>query len=153
MRGSRADKGDCSSPKTEHVKFSWEPSFYSAFYFTFVIIILYFLFSLLFPLWTVLNCPFAQRSLELQNMFLRGMCQSLLFNKVAGLRPATFLKKRLWHSCFLVNFAKFLRTPFSQNTSGRLLLKYLHWILPYHNFTFTSLYFIKILEALVAMFW
>ena len=22
------------------------------------------------------------------------------------------LKKRLWHSCFSVNFAKFLRTPF-----------------------------------------
>ena len=32
------------------------------------------------------------------------------------------LKKRLWHRCFPVNFAKFLRTPFSQNTSGRLLL-------------------------------
>ena len=29
-----------------------------------------------------------------------------------GLRPATLLKKRLWHKCFPVNFAKFLRTPF-----------------------------------------
>ena len=38
------------------------------------------------------------------------------------LRPATLLKKRLWHRCFHVNFAKFLRTPFSQNTSRRLLL-------------------------------
>ena len=35
-----------------------------------------------------------------------------LFYKVAGLRPATLLKKRLWHRCFPVNFAKFLRTPF-----------------------------------------
>ena len=35
---------------------------------------------------------------------------------------ATLLKKRLWRRCFPVNFAKFLRTPFSQNTSGRLLL-------------------------------
>ena len=34
-----------------------------------------------------------------------------LFNKVATLRPATLLKKSLWHSCFPVNFAKFLRTP------------------------------------------
>ena len=25
------------------------------------------------------------------------LCQSLFFNKVAGLRPATLLKKRLWH--------------------------------------------------------
>ena len=36
-------------------------------------------------------------------------------------RPATLLKKRLWHRCFPVNFAKFLRTPFSQNTSKKLL--------------------------------
>ena len=26
-------------------------------------------------------------------------------------RPATLLKKRLWHRCFPVNFTKFLRTP------------------------------------------
>ena len=31
------------------------------------------------------------------------------------------LKKRPQHRCFPVNFAKFLRTPFLQNTSGRLL--------------------------------
>ena len=28
------------------------------------------------------------------------------------LRPATLLKRRLWHGCFPVNFVKFLRTPF-----------------------------------------
>ena len=32
------------------------------------------------------------------------------------------LKKRLWHRCIPVNFAKSLRTLFLQNTSGRLLL-------------------------------
>ena len=53
----------------------------------------------------------------------KHLCQSLLFNKVAGLRPATLLKKRLWHRCFPMNFAKFLRTPFLQNTSGRLVLE------------------------------
>ena len=47
---------------------------------------------------------------------------SLPFNEVAGLRPATILKRRLWHRCFPVNFAKFLRTPFLHNTSGLLLL-------------------------------
>ena len=41
---------------------------------------------------------------------------------VQFLRPATLLKKRLWHGCFPLNFVKFLRTPFLQNTSGRLLL-------------------------------
>ena len=35
---------------------------------------------------------------------------------------ATLWKKRLWHSCFPVNFVKFSRSPFLQNTSGRLLL-------------------------------
>ena len=37
-------------------------------------------------------------------------------------RVSFLLKKRPWHRCFLVNFAKFARTPFLQNTSGRLLL-------------------------------
>ena len=48
----------------------------------------------------------------------KHLCQSLFFNKVAGFRPATLLKKRILRGCFPVNFAKFLRTPFSQNTSG-----------------------------------
>ena len=34
---------------------------------------------------------------------------------------ATLLKKRLWHRCFSMKFAKFLRIPFLQNTSGWLL--------------------------------
>ena len=45
----------------------------------------------------------------------RRLCWVLPFNKVAGLR--------LQHRCFPGNFAKFLRTPFLQNTSGRLLLR------------------------------
>ena len=53
----------------------------------------------------------------------KHLCQSLFFNKVAGLRPATLLKKRPWYRRFTVNFAKFLRTPSLQNTSGLLLLK------------------------------
>ena len=52
----------------------------------------------------------------------KHLSQSLFFNKVAGLRPATLLKKRLWHSCFHVNFAKF-RAPFLSNISGRLPLE------------------------------
>ena len=50
------------------------------------------------------------------------LCQSLFFNKVAGLRPATLLKKRLCQKCFPANFVIFSRTPFSQNTSRWLLL-------------------------------
>ena len=42
----------------------------------------------------------------------KHLCQSLFFDKIAGLRPATLLKKRLWHRRFPLNFAKFLRATF-----------------------------------------
>ena len=54
----------------------------------------------------------------------KRLCQGLFFNKVAGLRTATLLNKRLWHRCFPASFAKSLRTPsltehlLLQNTSG-----------------------------------
>ena len=51
----------------------------------------------------------------------KHLSKSLFFNKVAGLRPATLLKKRLWHLCFPVSFAKFLKTPF--------LTEHLWWLL------------------------
>ena len=53
----------------------------------------------------------------------KHLCQSHFSNNVAGLSPATLLKKRPWHRCLPVNFAKILRTPFSKNTSRRLLLQ------------------------------
>ena len=41
-------------------------------------------------------------------------------------RPATLLKKGLWHRCFPVNFAKFLRTPFlREHLYSRLLSSWL----------------------------
>ena len=52
----------------------------------------------------------------------KHQCQGLFFNKVKGLRPATLLKKRIWHRYFPVNYTKFLRTNFLKNTSGRLFL-------------------------------
>ena len=36
-------------------------------------------------------------------------------------QPATLLKKRLWHRCFRVDFAKFIRTHF--------LTEHLQWLL------------------------
>ena len=54
--------------------------------------------------------------------------QGLIFKKVAGLRIATLSKKRHWHMCFPVNFAKFLRTSF--------LTEHLRWLLLiYENFS------------------
>ena len=52
----------------------------------------------------------------------KHLCQSLFFNKVAGLKPATLFKKRTWQRCLPVNFAKFLKTHF--------FIKHLRWPLP-----------------------
>ena len=42
----------------------------------------------------------------------KHLWQSLYLNKAAVLKPATLLKRRLWHRCFPVNFVKFLSTTF-----------------------------------------
>ena len=55
----------------------------------------------------------------------KHLCQSLFFNKVTGLRPASLLEKRLCHRCFPVNFAKFLRTSFLAEQLRWLLLSLL----------------------------
>ena len=44
-----------------------------------------------------------------------------LFNKVAGLGPATLVKRDPNTGVFLRNFSKFLRTPY--------LIEHLHWLL------------------------
>ena len=46
------------------------------------------------------------------NFTEKHLCQISFF-----LRLASLLKKRLWHRCYPMNFVKFLRTSFSQNTS------------------------------------
>ena len=38
------------------------------------------------------------------------------------MEQATLLEMRLWRRCFLVDFAKYLKIPFLQNTFGRLFL-------------------------------
>ena len=52
----------------------------------------------------------------------KHLCQSLFFNKLYW--------KRIWHRCFPVNFAKFIRTIFLQNISGRRLL---NWIVSHQK--------------------
>ena len=54
----------------------------------------------------------------------KHLCQSLIFNKVGGLRPTALLKKRLRHRYFPADFVEFPRTPILQNTSGRLPLNF-----------------------------
>ena len=92
------------------------------------------------------SCNFKYKTWRFRSSLLEVFCRKVIiknFAKFTGkqqcLRPATLLKKRLWHSCFPVNFAKFLRTPFLQNTSGCCFLRFLFitvffWCLPYSHF-------------------
>ena len=52
-------------------------------------------------------------NIDQRDFYVDGTCFQTIF---------PFLMTMLWHSCFPVNFAKFLRTSSSQNSSGRLLL-------------------------------
>ena len=63
------------------------------------------------------RCSVKKVFLKLLQNSHQSTCAIVFFNKVAG------QKKRLWHRCFLVNFAKFLRTTFLQNTSGNCFWK------------------------------
>ena len=64
----------------------------------------------------------------------KHLYQSLFFNKVSGLRPATLFKKRLGHRCFPVRFTTFLRTP--------CFAEHLCWLLlPCAAFMYKSVHF------------
>ena len=69
----------------------------------------------------VRKCSVKKVLLEISPDSQENTCVKVFFNKVADLRPATLSKKRLWHRCFPVNFAKFLRIPF--------LIEHLWWLL------------------------
>ena len=72
----------------------------------------------------------------------KRLCQSLFFDKVAGLRQ---LKKRPWLRCFPVNFVKFLRTPFRTEHLQWLLLFFCLCYFPYASLYVIdlNLYFIQ----------
>ena len=63
------------------------------------------------------RCSWKFRKISQENTRARA---SFLIKLQAGLY-ITLLKKRLWHRCVHVNFAKFIRTPF--------LTEYLRWLL------------------------
>ena len=55
----------------------------------------------------VWKCSVGKVFLEISQISQENTCARVsFFNKVAG----------FWHRCFAVNFVKFLRTPFLQNT-------------------------------------
>ena len=66
------------------------------------------------------RCCVRKGLLEISQNSYENTCAKVSF--LIKLRPSTLLKKILWHKCFPVNSETFLRTPFLQNISRRLLL-------------------------------
>ena len=64
-------------------------------------------------------------SLEILQKSQKNTCAKVSFL----IELQAFIKKRLWHRCFPVNFAQFLRTPFLLlNNSGGCFYLELKWI-------------------------
>ena len=65
--------------------------------------------------------------------------------------PATLLKKKLWHRCFPVNLAKFVKTPFFKEYLRWLLLNCrIHWFLFFSfNWKFDSLSISKLSDRIL----
>ena len=72
----------------------------------------------MYPEAIVQRCSVKNVFLEISLHSQENTYASLFFKK----RPTTLLKKRLWHRCFPVNFAKFLITPFFTEHLWWLLL-------------------------------
>ena len=66
------------------------------------------------------TCNFIKETLA--QVFSCEICeifQNTYFHRPSSVAaPVTLLKKRPWHRCFPVNFARFLRAPFSFSTCG-----------------------------------
>ena len=81
-----------------------------------------------------LSRPFrsSQRWYSLKKVFLKffpkltgkPLIWSLFLISCTSLTACNFIKKRLQHRCFPVNFVKFLGTPFLQDISERQLLTF-----------------------------
>ena len=71
------------------------------------------------PLLLVSEAPFSIKKSFLRNLtkFTRKHpWQSLFFNKIAGLRPTSLLKKGLCHRCFSLNFCEIPKNTFFYKT-------------------------------------
>ena len=59
----------------------------------------------------------------------KHLCWGLLLIKLQAWRSAALFKKRLYHSCFLVNITKFLGAAFCMEHLQRLLLKMVEFLI------------------------
>ena len=61
---------------------------------------------------TITTLIFFKKWLRLMPIIFAAPSSGNVSNSIRKPEACNFTKKRLWHSCFPVNFVKFLRTPF-----------------------------------------
>ena len=86
----------------------------------------------------VQKCSVKKVFFEISQNSQENTCASVSFS-IRRPQPTTLWKKKLCHRCFLVNFVKFLRTPF--------LIEHFWWLLP--NWSFELVINSIITEAVV----
>ena len=86
----------------------------------------------------IITISFPQKNSTTCKSHRKTLVPESFFNKVAGLRPATLLNKRLWDKCFTVNFVKILRIPFflEHNPVAACVQLYRIWITQRHSSIF-----------------
>ena len=102
--------------------------------------------------WNTLNIEAVAQTCSVKKVFLESSqnsqentCARVSFLIKLQEAPATLLKKRLWHRCFPVNFAKFLRTAF--------FAEHLWWLLPSISIVMTRSYLILLLFDIAILTW
>ena len=66
---------------------------------------------------------FSRKTVQGTEAVVRRCSVKKVFLEIEGLRSVAWLKKSLWHGCFPLNFAKFLKTPYFTKHLWWLLLK------------------------------
>ena len=67
----------------------------------------------------VVRCSVKKVFLKISKIHRKTTVLEIRFNKSLGLRPlAIFIKKRLQHRFFSLNFVKFIKTPFYRIPTG-----------------------------------
>ena len=97
------------------------------------------------------RCPIKKVFLEILENSQENTCVRVSFLIKLQTVPATLLKRRLWHRCFAVNFAKFLRTPFVTEHLWWLLL-----LIPFNLLLVDSVSMLilkKLAEQLQCKYW
>ena len=98
--------------------------------------------------------------LKISQKSQENTCARVSFLIRCRLIPATLLKKRLWHRCFIMNFKKFLRTAFLKRLTlrrcPRAALEGAKWLIKERDrektYKLSNLSYYKFVEPLINLY-